>query len=256
MVNAKKRRQGSEETVTQAEAARMLRVCISTMENFCKRGVLEPVYLTNSNRKHFRVHDVAALAEVRRGTLDFSDVAALATRAFVIAKANEARLKEVLHLVGLKRVFLDTLPEEVGALYEKAAQLSTREGLPSFAELEEWAETLHSIDEAYLGLVGRYTASREPWKVFLDLANKWANDRPYSSATQSLEYRTAYDMLEASRRNLRAVSYMHCRAVEGKSTADNLFGKHSLMDRLLDVMPGPRKGASKGKRHPCQTGPE
>lgn len=249
-----KGRSGSEELVTKEAAAQMLQVCLSVLDRFCKQGILSPVYLAKKRGRHFKVHEVAALAEVRAAKLNFASVAAMATRAFVIAKANEKRLEELLHLVGLKRKFLGTTVEEVGSLYEQASHLSARDGFPTIPELEEWALTLHSIDEAYLLLVQTHTASREPWKVFLDLASKWANERHLSGDNELPDLRRAYDMLEASRRNLRAVAYMLCRRQEGAALTNQLFGTGKILDQVLDALPaltpdrrGHCKSSAKGR---------
>ncbi len=107
---------------------------------------------------------------------------------------------------------------------------------PTFDELEEWSGAFYAVDESYLALVAHATASLEPWKAYLDLANKLANDKPYSFYDTIPELRRAYDYLEAARRNLRTVSYMYCRQTLGVEDTAKLFGKQDLPDRLLSVM--------------------
>lgn len=222
--------------MTAKEAAELLGVHYHTVGRYAKRGILSPVYLNGDLRQYYDVHAVAALSEVVRGggkALDLDAIATLATRAFVISKANEARLEELFRLVGLKRKPLGTTLEEVGELCEHAVHLNSSD-VPSLLELDDWTTTLHSIDEAYLDLVHRYTASREPWKMFLDLANRWSAQRNLSDETP--DAKNVYNALEAARRNLRAVAYLYCRKVEGPSVADRLFGTGKVVDKLLDAV--------------------
>lgn len=231
-----KGRRPSEGLVAITTAARMLKVSVRQIHRMCATGVLQPVYKTSGGPKHFPVQDIAAAAEVLHGKLDFAAVAVLSMRALATAKANEHRLEDLLRVVGLKRRVLGTRPEEVGTLYERALQELEVPRQPTLEELEEWAGILYAIDEAYLALVENTTACSEPWKVFLDLANKLTADRPYTFYDAVPTLRSAYDYLEASRRNLRIVSYMYCRERLGANNADTLFGKNDLPDQILSVM--------------------
>jgi hypothetical protein len=200
------------------------------------KGLLQPIYKTPRGPKHFPVNEVAALAEILGKKMDLPELAIIAMRALATAKANEQRLDDLLRIVGLKRKTLGTRPEEVASFYERArAELEVPRPL-SIEELEDWAGSLYAIDETYLSLVREATASEEPWKPFLDLANRLANDRAYARIDAVPELRSIYDYLETARRNLRVVSYMFCRERIGANTADALFGKADLPDRLLSMM--------------------
>jgi hypothetical protein len=236
MVKNGRGRSPSEDLVSLPTAARMLGVTARTIHLMCRQGLLDPVYKKPRGPKHFPVNEVAALAEVRHKKMDLPAVAALSMRAFVIAKANERRLDELFRLLGLRRKVLGTTTTEVVEVYEKAAAALEVERMPLIHELEDWAATFFAIDEAYLRLVISCTASEEPWKVFLDLATKYANNRKFEYFDAVPELRAAYDQLEAARRNLRMVAYMFCRETKGVSLANTVFGTRQVSDRLLDVM--------------------
>jgi hypothetical protein len=202
----------------------------------CAKGLLQPVYKTSRGPKHFPVKDIAALAEILGKKMGLPELAIIAMRALATAKANEQRLDDLLRIVGLKRKVLGTRPEEVASFYERTlGELEVPRSL-SIEELEDWTSAFYAIDETYLSLVQMATASEEPWKPFLDLANRLANERAYARVDAVPELRSVYDYLETARRNLRVVSYMFCRERVGVDTADALFGKADLPDRLLSVM--------------------
>lgn len=231
-----KGRRPSEELVSITTSARMLKLSVRTLHRMCANGVLQPVYKTRTGPKHFPVSEIAALAEVLSKKLDFSDVAVLAMRALVTAKANEHRLQDLMRVLGLKRRVLGTLPDEIAMVYEQAVHALELPQQPTLDELEEWSGTFYAIDETYLAMVESATACPEPWKVFLDLANKMAKERPYTFYDALPTLRSAYDYLEAARRNLRIVSFMYCRERRGVRTADKLFGSTDLPDQILSVM--------------------
>lgn len=229
-------RSPSEHLVPLSAAARMLGVCSKTVDNMCRRGVLRPVYKTTRGKKYFPTHEITALAEILHQKMDINDVATIATRALVTAKANERRLEELFQLLGLKRKALDTTVPEVLTLYEQARQRFEYAPQPTIHELNDWAETFYGMDEEYLRLVKNYTSSPEPWKVFLDLAGKLAGTRPFQYFDAMPALRAAYDHLEAARRHLRMAAYMFCRQLHGEATTNKVFGTAGVTDTLLSVM--------------------
>lgn len=236
MVKRSLGRSPSEDLVSMSTAAKMLGVCVSTVEKMARNGILQPVYKNRRGPKHFPVQEVAALAEIRHQKMDLPSVAMIAQRALVIAKANERRLDELFRILGLRRKVLDTNATEVVALYENACKTLSIGRHPTVDELEEWAGVFYGIDETYLRLVGQHTASQEPWKVFLDLANQLSARRAYECFDAVPELRLAHDALEAARRHLRMVAYMFCRETRGVRAANDLFGDQKITDRLLNVM--------------------
>ena len=236
MVKTRRGRSPSDPLVSITAAARMLQCSVRHVHRRCRQGLLNPIYKTGRGPKHFRLREVVAVEAVLREKPDLSNLAILASRALVIATMNEQKLAQLHQLLGLERKILPTSEPEVLSLYEQAQYLTQTAMQPTLEDIEEWAQSFFAIDENYLQLVGQYTACVEPWKVFLDLANKWANDR----ATQFFEYmpelKTAYDHLEASRKHLRVVAYMFCRQRHGVSTANDVFGTDSPTDKLLDIL--------------------
>ena len=218
-----------------ATAARILGTSVKAVHDMCRSGLLQPVYKKLRGKKHFPADEISALAEVRQQNLELPGVATLAIRALVTAKANERRLDELFRILGLKRKTLDTTTTEVVSLYERARLRLENPRQPELQELEEWAENFYAIDENYLLLVERYTASQEPWKVFLDLAGRLANNR-IQDLHAILELRMAYEHIEAARRHLRIVSYMFCRQTKGVSIADAVFGGEKVTDHLLAMV--------------------
>lgn len=236
MVKTRQGRSPSEDLVSLPTAARMLRVTARTVHAMCRQGLLDPIYKEGRSLKYFPVQEIAALAELRQQKMDLPAVATIAMRAFVTAKANERRLDELFRILGLKRKVLETTATEVASVYEQAIKATDIDRMPTIHELEDWAGTFYAIDEAYLRLVAQCTASEEPWKVFLDLATKLANNRKWEYFNAVPELRAAYDQLEAARRHLRIVSYMFCRESKGVQLANNLFGTVNVTERLLAVM--------------------
>jgi DNA-binding transcriptional MerR regulator len=236
MSKKRKGRSPSEAAVSQTEAARMLRVTPRTLGNFVRRGVLEPFYVTGSREKHFHVAEVAALADVYGKKLDLVTIAGIATRALAVAKANEHALQDLLRLLRLERKVLGTHPSELGELWIRTEEFLEDPRLPSCEELEDWALTLNAIDETFLALLERHTGSIEPWKPFLDVAQKLAAFREATRAEVSPDFRVAYDMLESARRNLRTVAYFYARQSKSPRTANDLFGTEGVTDKLLALL--------------------
>ncbi len=214
----------------------MLRVSHRMIQRMCQKGILVPVYKEANGLKHFHVEEVAALAEIYHQKLDLAEVAALAMRAITTAKANERRLDELYRLMGLQRKTLSTDTTEMLSLYARAEQTLEIKRQPLQHELEDWAASFYAMDENYLRLLELHTASKEPWKVYLDLAAKFLNDRAYEFYDAIPELRAAYEYMEVTRQHLRRVAYMYCREAQGAHVASQAFGTEKLTDRLLAVM--------------------
>lgn len=236
MMNKARGRSPQEQLVSLSHAARMLGVSTKTIHSWCRRGLLHPTYKAVRGGRHFPMHEISALAEIIHQKMDLGDVATIATRALVTAKANERRLNELFQLLGLKRKALDTTPHEVLSLYEQALQRLDFSPQPTIQELDDWAATFYGMDEEYLRLVSKYTASPEPWKVFLDLAAKLAGNRAFECFDAMPELKAAYSHLEAGRRHLRMAAYLLCRQMHGVTKTNDLFGKETVTDTLLAVM--------------------
>ncbi len=231
-----KGRSPTEELVSIEVASRMLRVSHWTIHKWCRDGRMQPVYKEANGKKHFPIQEIAALAEVLHQKITLPEVAAIATRALATALANERRLDELFRVLGLRRKVLSTESSEVLALYARAQQCLENDQPTSYEELEDWATTLFAIDEAYLSLVQKETASDEPWHVFLTLANKLDVNKTFDLSQSAPEFRIAYQTLNGARMHIRQVAYMFCRHHHGSRVASKAFGTSKASDRLLDVM--------------------
>jgi hypothetical protein len=217
-----------EELVPITRASRMIGVSTSTLHRMAKRGVLQPLFMAGSKLKYFRIHDVSALAETlqhgkERPLLDLESIAELSMQAVVLARANERRLDDLYHLLGLNKPTLEVSEEHIIALYVRA-QEATKETRGLQAEdVYDWAGILYAVDESYLGRVQAHTACEEPWKVFMDLAHHLIERMPIGTLALNPSMKTAYAYLSTARNNLRSVSYYYCRQKLGISTASKVF---------------------------------
>lgn len=213
-----------EQLVPITEAAKMVGLTVRSLHSMVERGIIEAIHPPKKGPKHFRVHDLAALAEARtKRSLDFNAVADLATQAYVTAKSNARRLDDLYYLLGFDTPILETSEEEVVALFVRAQEAKghTRD-LPAEA-VHEWAGTLYSIDEKYLDLVIKHTATEEPWCAFIDLANAFITDMPADSFSSNPPLKSAYAYMSIARTNLRTVSYYFCRHRIGIAAAAKAF---------------------------------
>lgn len=214
-----------EELVPIGRAASMLKVSTRTLHRMSRRGVLQALNMEGTRETHFRIHDISALAEVLQEgkILNLESIAELSMQAFVIARANERRLDDLYHLLGLNKPTLGVGEEQVIALFVRAQE--GRKGLRDLQaeDVQDWAGILYAIDEAYLNLVQVHTACEEPWKVFLDLAHGMIEMMPVETFLVNPPMKAAYAYLAIARNNLRTVSYYYCRERLGASIANKVF---------------------------------
>jgi hypothetical protein len=212
-----------EQLVPIAEAAKLVGMTERTLHSMTERGVLEAIHPEKRGPKHFRMHDISALAELRLKKMDLPTIADLAMQAYVTARANSRRVDDLYYLLGFDSPVLGTTEEEVIALYIRAQEAGacTRD-LPA-ESVHEWAGIFYAVDEAYLELVLRHTGSDEPWKVFVDLANTFLSEMPTDSFSTNPPLKSAYAYLSIARTNLRTASYYFCRHRFGIATAGKVF---------------------------------
>jgi DNA-binding transcriptional MerR regulator len=220
-----------------SQAARMLRVTERVIRSLCQRGVLTPVRQEGKRGKFFSASEIASVAEVLHAKTSLSDLAAIAMQAHVRSKAAERRLDEIFYLMGWYRVPISLTEEEIVLLHTAAED--ALESPPTKAEeIRWWAEKFFGMDEGYFSLVGKHTASNEPWKLFMDLAQKLSSEAPRSSFSGDPPLHFAYAYLEASREHLRNAAYLYCRHHLGARLANEVFrdGKISPTERIIQLL--------------------
>jgi hypothetical protein len=220
-----------------SQAAKMLQVQERVVRSFCKRGVLTKIQGTSNKDYHVLIHEISALAEVIHSKTSLAEVASIAMQAHVRARRAEKQLDELFNLMGWNRSILGLSEEDVITLWTQAAY--GMEVTPSEEkEVRKWADIFFGIDEGYLGLVMKHTASSEPWKLFMDLAQKMSDEAPRSEFSKDPSLQFAYAYLEASREHLRQASYLFCRQQFGFKPANEVFrdGKVDPTERVIQLL--------------------
>lgn len=220
-----------------SQAAKMLKMSRYVLLSLCKRGVLTPIKKEGDKKKYFLLHELSAASEVLGSKLTVSDLAAIAVQAHVRSKAVERRLDEIFYLMGWYRVPLGLDEGDILLIYTRAE--AVLEAPPeTIKEVREWAEILFSIDEGYLALVAKHTDSNEPWKLFMDAAQKISANAPRSRFPGDPGLHFAYAYLEASREHLRHAAYLFCRHHLGARHANEVFrdGRTSPTEAIIQLL--------------------
>ncbi len=217
------------------EAARLLKCTKRAIHVYVRNGTLRPLRVEGGIR--FRATDLLGLQEARSRTdLTLLEVASIALQARAIARFNEQRLEELHLALGIPSTTLDRTPAGVVGLHAEAVRPLLAEDLRRHDFIYFWASSFVAMDEDYLALVARHVGSREPWRIFLDLASQLLAQSP-DMATTAIELRQAFAALEAARRSLRHVAYFYCTRAESQETANQLFPeKPSPVDTLLAIL--------------------
>ena len=224
------------EWVTVDAAARLLRVTRATIFNYRRRGLLVSGY-RKDRKTYFRRVDVLAIKQTKHGTRDIVEVSHLATRALAQSEQCERKLNELLGLLGLTNVALDTSEKGIRDLYERLRILAkARDPLTIASQVFHIAKSILAVDEAYLQLVAKYVSAEEPWDVFLAASNKIAELMPVRWLSTDPELAASYGYLNAARRHIRSVAYFYVRAMSGKRAADATFIGDSAFDPLIATL--------------------
>lgn len=226
-----------DQLLSSAEVCDLLGVSKRTLTRWIKTGVIEPHY--NKSRAFFFRADAEVLREIAGTTdTDLPTVARQSMLAYVAAKRAERRLEELSELLGLNRSELELDSVSVRTLYEQA-QVELVDPTPTWERAHWWAARFFGIDEHYLRAVSKVVGTNEPWKLFIDLADRYTR-----MPTRQPFEKHARAYLDAARDRLRHVSYFACRKIYGKQTADNVFAEDTdVTDRLSRIiaMKGPRQ---------------
>jgi DNA-binding transcriptional MerR regulator len=214
-----------DEVIPIEAAAKILDVGVDEMHYLTDQGYIKSVALTGVTRKHYHTSDVAALAEARAKRLSLNDVAAMAQKAYAISRANEQKLKNVLHFLGLDVRALGTDEEDVKSfvLQAKDALADVPAKCVEARWVYEWARQIYAVNEGYLRLIAGYIDTEEPWKNFMALLRRMMELAPLNLFGANKELESAYGYLEAAARSLRHAAYFYVRDQYGVRTADKSF---------------------------------
>jgi len=224
-----------EQLVPLGQAAKIVGMTERTLHSMAERGVLEAFHPQKRGPKHFKMHDLSALAELRLKKMDLPTIADMAMQAYVTARANARRVDDLYYLLGFDTPTLGTTEEEVVSLYVRAQDaIECTETMPA-ETVHEWAGIFYAIDEPYLELVQLHTASDEPWGAFTELANAFFSRMPTDSFSTNPPLKSAYAYLSIARTNLRTVSYYFCRHRFGMAIASKVF-RNDASDPLEGIV--------------------
>jgi hypothetical protein len=227
-----------EDLITAEEAAESLGVSTAMIHKMTTRGLLSPVDFGKRRLKYFRRAEVAAVASIRMTKLDLATTANMAVRALALAQSNDRRLDELSSILGLQGTSLSLEENEVVALFIKTQDALKEDCAPTASEIREWAKVFLRISEEYLRVVVLHTAAPEPWKPFMLLGEKLAEEAPREKFSKDDLLTASYGFLEVARRHLRHVAYFYIRNERGAPTANKKFpnvegGVDELMIGLL-----------------------
>lgn len=209
-----------DDLITAKEAAESLGVSTAMIHKMTTRGLLSPIDFGKKRIKYFRRTEVAAVASLRLTRLDLATVANAAIRALALAQMNERRLEEISAVLGFQAMPLNLEEQEVVALFIRVQDALDKEGPPSAEEVRGWAKLFLQITEEYFRVVALHTASAEPWKPFMLLGEKLAEEAPRKQFATDPALASSYSFLEVARRHLRHTAYFYLRNGQGAPTAN------------------------------------
>lgn len=210
-----KRRMGSHKGLTLEQTSLLLGVSKPTILKLEADGSLR------TDNGLYREDDVHEL-DLARHTKTKSNYT-LALQAIAIARRAERQLEEIRDYLGLATYNLGVEKEDVIQFYEEARQSNLQVLLAQ--PFQVWSKKLLAIDEDYLSLVTNYTEDKEPWLVFMQLA------QTLYRLADTTEVRARIDF---ARRSLRNVAYFCARRTLGKRAANVQFNDGSFTDRLMN----------------------
>lgn len=213
--------------LTPKEAAEILDISVRQLDRVCRSKALSPIYPEGGGLNASRFFDedaVMAYLEIKDKKLDISQLAAITRQAYVISRATERKLEQVMHYLGLDLPHLSHKRADVLRLYvqvEDALEIADRDLKPE--KILEWARIFYAIGEEYLWLIEEVVEDLEPWKVLLELANTLYKNAPREKFNNDKKLASAYGFLDAGRKNVRNVAYFYIRNKHGVQLASLAF---------------------------------
>jgi hypothetical protein len=232
-----KRRTVPGDVVDAEEAADMLGISPRTVRNYISSGMLRATRDIKTHKNMVSLDDLGSLASTLVSGMDFAAVARASVRALVSASRAEKRLEALESILGIEGVMLGTDEESVLSIYNQCRDIQAEytEDYPA-TEVMEWSYLLAAVVEEYLEAVRLYTGDEEPWKVFMDAAEKLYSSAPKESFYYRKDLEVAYSYLATVRKQLRQVAYFHIRQKYGAAVASKAFPETSVNSRDEKIM--------------------
>jgi hypothetical protein len=160
----------------------------------------------------------------------------LSLQALSAARRAEERVTSLMTNLGMNAPVLQRDNLSVILLLEELIHPIARAQLTSPNYLRYWGGVFFGMDETYLEAVGILLQADEPWKLFVDFANRLTRSLHKEGAEalrRSQELQVAYRYYASARTHLLHVSYLLCRRRHGRRTADEVFGdKPTAVDEI------------------------
>lgn len=140
----------------------------------------------------------------------------------------EERNSQIMHFLGMSA---PRLPRDVTAvllMVETLMKPIDYHQVVSADYIRYWAGVFFGVNDEYLRAVGLLLESKEPWRLFIDFANRLERKLVTSGGAallRSNELAMAERYLNAASSHLWYVSYIHCLRRHGHYIAGEVFGE-------------------------------
>jgi hypothetical protein len=221
------------ELIDSDEAAQILQVNKSRLHQLTRDGFIRAQLVKGANM--YDPNEVHQLKDLRDEGTTLVDVAAMATRAQMIAYRLERRVTQLLNIIGADIPSADISPEAVSALHLQVEHALTTTTIPTVNDLMHWGQIFQSLSEEYFHIAAQEFETNEPWLPYLDLSNRLLRTVQRKRVKNDLEFSTAYNYLEMARRNMRQTMFFYVRSTSNKRIAHRAFPE-SLGDIHEDIL--------------------
>ena len=236
--------------LTHAEAADALGVSPRWLTELVHQGEVRPAVRHGKIRDAlYRWVDIHALLELRSKCLDMPSVARMARQAAVVSHSVSDRLDMLCQLLGVESNRLEYSEEAMYQLYVRAYEAVTGNVIFTAEHIIGWSSILNGIDEPYLRLLEDISGCTSPWELYLELANKLAQQRDQENDT-NLAF--AHACLESARKSLRHVAYFYVVGRRGSRLADELFINNVATDEVIAQLYPRHVAAEHAKPHTAE----
>ncbi len=216
---------GSERLVTQAEAASILEVSVSSVQRYARQGTLRPRTLKGfGSQLYYSLDAVLGLVEARTRGKTLPEVNETAEQAWAMARVAEKKLEGLMNLLGLDTPGLAMHEESVCALYLEAEH-DLKQPIRGMHRINYWADVFFSLCDVYLDRVGEVMDTKEPWRRFLDLSAHLVRCEELQLVGRDSGDEQAYARLRVARQRLRESVFTFILRREGARAAKEVFPK-------------------------------